>query len=166
MGLLIVKADFTGKFGVGKTNFDKLDAYIARYEKKHLRKLLGVELYDLFETDVTDNGVNNLTARFDAIYDPIIQDDGDDVIENNGMKQMVLGLVWFDFVREFKIKITHEGAVVNDEEVAQNVDSAFMYQRYNEAVEDWKVIQWYIDDNSSTYPEYNGQELKFAHWAL
>ena len=51
---LIIADDFTGKYEVHISQFtaDKLQEYIDRYETSILNKLLGVELYNLFITDI------------------------------------------------------------------------------------------------------------------
>lgn len=181
MGLIINKADFIGKYAIGKTNFDSIDAYIARYEEPLLIGVLGVELFKLFKADWIANTPTTLTPIYQSIYDVIREDDLDSWVgwdewiywpcENNirqnfGMKSMLVGLVWFEIVREFKIKMTSAGAFINEAEVSVIADNSFMYQRYNEAAQDAQVIRWFIIKNDTDYPTYNGQYKELAHWAL
>jgi hypothetical protein len=169
MGLLINKTDFTGKYALGKTNFDSIDAYIARYEEPLLIDLLGVELFKLFKADVLIVPPVPSAAIYLAIYNPIRIDDIGNcpaIRVNNGMKSMLIGLIWFEYLRDLKIKMTAAGPAIDEVEVSVLASTDFMYQRYNEAVKDWGVIEWFIEQNIDDYPLYNGQKKLLAHWSL
>jgi hypothetical protein len=169
MGLLISKSDFTGKFQLGKTNFDSIDAYIARYEEPLLIELLGVTLFNLFKTDLLISPPIPTNPIYLAIYNSIrVDDEGNcpPIRVNNGMKSMLIGLIWFEYLRDLKIKMTAAGAAIDEVEVSTLAATDFMYQRYNEAVHDWNVIEWYIGENEIDYPDYNGQKKLLAHWSL
>lgn len=167
MGLIINKPDFVGKFSVGKTNYDSLDAYILRYEEFFLIELLGVELFKLFKTAYTGDPTLVATPIYKTIFDVIrIDEVGCAPFQNNGMKSMILGMVWFAYVKEFDIKMTSSGAVIDASEVSSVADKSFMYQRYNECIKDQNVIHWYIDKNIAVYPLFNGIEKRLSHWSL
>lgn len=168
--MIITTADFVGKYKAGGTNFAALQSYIDRYEAILLRELLGVELYELFKTAYIADNTLVATPIYKAIYDAIAQDNDEGcepkVIQNNGMKQMLVGMVWFYFVRDLVVKMTNAGPVNDQSEVSEMANPTFMYQYYNEAVHDWKVIQWYIDENSTDYPTFNGIDKSIAHWSI
>jgi len=168
--MIITTADFVGKYKVGGTNFDAIQPYIDRYEKKFLRELLGATLFNLFDAAYTIDHTLVAYPIYKAIYDPIIQDNDSGcepkVIQNNGMKQMLLGLIWFEFVRDLVTKMTNAGPVNDEAEASNKANLQFMYQYYNESVHDWQTIQWYIEENDTDYPDFNGMELRIAHWAL
>ena len=54
MGILIDKSDFTGIYELNISIRDKVDEYIEEFEKPILVKLLGSDLFDLFEADLTN----------------------------------------------------------------------------------------------------------------
>jgi len=170
MGLIINKPDFVGKYKIGGTNFDAVDKYIDRYEVKFLKELLGVELFGLFKIAYDADPTLVPTPIYKAIFDPISEDNDTGcepkVIQNNGMKQMLIGLIWFEFVRDLTIKMTNAGPKNDEAEVSNSADLNFMYQYYNEAVHDWQTIQWFINKNEADYPTFNGETLTIAHWAL
>lgn len=161
MGLLIVNADFVGKYELPKNIFitDKIDKYIAQYEENYLRKLLGVTLFDLFKADVA--GFAPVTDIYLNIFNPIYQDYNTELKISEGMKKMLLGFLYFEITRDFKFKQTMSGPAVNQSETSNIVDlaQANIYGRYNEAVNSYETIQWYIRKNktATVYETFNGQ---------
>lgn len=164
MGLIIDTDDFTGRFHVAETSFSELSDWITGHEKKYLVQLLGVELFDLFK-DNLNNQVPQ-SARFTSIFNPVFADHDDEVKQNRGMKEMLLGFIRWEFLRDQKLKNTSSGTFVNESELSRAADRNEIYRCYNDSVHDAQIIQWYIEENSEDYPEYNGQCFSFAHWAL
>jgi len=157
VGLLINKSDFesSGKYAIGTTNEDAVDAYILRYEEKVIIELLGVTLFDLFKADVEANTVSTLDPIYQVIYDPIRIDDDGCIKFSYGMKSMVLGMVYFEIVRDLAVKPTSGGMMNNVSEISQFADLNYVYSRYNESINDQNVIQWYIENHLTDYPTYN-----------
>jgi hypothetical protein len=168
MGLLIAKSDFLGKYKIAQNSFTDVDSYINRYEKEYLVALLGAELYDLFEADVIPATKVPATQIYIDIYQPFAVDDNTRILSSKGMKDMVLGFIYFEFVRDDKYKNTVSGNVVGQSE--NNRESGFsefnLYSRYNEAIDSYWNIQCYINKNLTDYPEYNGQHKSISHWAI
>jgi hypothetical protein len=168
MGLLITTADFVDKFYIPNDadTTTLLNSYIDRYEKKYLIELLGVELYKLFEADI--NGTTHVpqTGIYTKIYEEILEDSDGDIYISKGMKDMLLGFIWFEFVREYKYKFTASGHTVSASENSNQVrfDDMNIYGRYNESVSSYEVIQWYIMENESDYPDFNGKCKSIAYW--
>lgn len=164
MGLLIVKTDFTGKYKISQNTYSAIDSYIAKYEELYLIQLLGADLFALFKADV----VNYLpqTAKYLTIYNKITKDDGNYIRVSEGMKEMILGFIYFEFMRDDKFKSTPSGVIAGQSENSR--ETAFeennIYSRYNTSIKSYKTIQWYIEQNSSVYPEYNGQDKGFSSW--
>lgn len=169
MGLLITKDDFIGKYAVAKSIFDELDSFIERYEEDKLRDLLGVELFNDFKTAYEADPLLPGNPELKSILDPIKEDNLGGCpkqMKNQGMKQMVLGLVYFQYMQDIIIKQTQNGGSLDKSELSDRTDSNYIYDRYNEAVADYNVIQWFIEKNSDNYPKYNGIKLEISHWAL
>lgn len=168
MGIYISKTDFTGKYAVAKNIFDSLDDYIDKYEETYLIQLLGWELYKLFKADLQYVAPPPATAIYLALWDKFTEDDGGDIITSNGMKEMLLGFIFFEFMRDLPYKATAGGISVNEVEVSEQADISgnSLNSKYNEAVGTYQAIQWYIADNSEDYPEYNGQKKTITHWSL
>ena len=166
MGILIDSEDFTGKHAIAQNSFTSIDDYITRYEKEYLISLLGAELYDLFVADLTAQVPGS--AIYLSLYNVKHSDYGGQVIYSRGMKEMLLGFVYFEYVREEKFRPTISGIRTNASEISREVgfDEFNLNARHNEAVSTFEAIQWYIDQNRSDYPTYNGQCKRRAHWAL
>jgi hypothetical protein len=165
MGLLVDNTDFSsGKYKIAQGSFSDLTSYIDKYESIYLRRLLGVELYNLFENDVDSNTKQPVTQKFIDIFDPISEDDDSEIRISEGMKEMLKGFIYFEYVRSQKFKNTVSGTVVNQPENAKDAQfsNTHIYNIYNEAVLSADTIQWYINENSSVYPEYNGQEFQIT----
>lgn len=166
MGLLIAKTDFTGKYSIAQNSFTKLDDYIAKYEKNVLRKLLGITLFNLFEADVVS--MVPTTPIYQSLYNPFQQDNNNLIVISEGMKSMLLGFVWYEYIRDEKFKNTIVGTVVGANENAREsgFSEAYVYGRYNDSICTYNAIQWFILKNKTDYESYNGQQLSLSHWAL
>jgi hypothetical protein len=69
---------------------------------------------------------------------------------------MLLGLIYFYYVRDNVKKQTMNGAVEQQTEVATKSDNTFLYLKYNEAVRTYQAIQRYAYNNIATYPTFCG----------
>lgn len=165
MSLLIQATDFTGKHEIVQQMNPKLTAYIEMYEKQYLRKLLGVTLYDLFAAQVTSYVV--ASGIYKNLYDAFQEDDGGSIVESEGMKEMLKGFIYFQYMRDLPFKSTESGIMINQHEnTVLTPNDLPITTRYNQAVKTYEAIQWYIVQNSDDYPDYNGQCIKPIHWAL
>ena len=161
MGILIDSEDFVGKWAIAQDDYstDRLDEYITTFEKQYLVYLLGVELFDLFQADLVAQVPQ--TARFVSIFNEFYIDDNSCVFHSEGMKKMLLGMVYFQYVRDNDIKQTPSGTFKNNSELATKFPSFNqVVQRWNQSTDTFGTIQWYICDNPTTYPEYNGQLIQ------
>jgi hypothetical protein len=156
MGLLIVADDFVGKYELAKSNDDKIDEYIEEYEEKHLTELLGKELFDLFEATVDENTHKPVGAPYLNIYNPFTEEINGLIYTSEGLKKMLLGFIYFQYVRDNRVKQTMNGAVEQQTEVSSKSDNTFLYPRYNQAVTTYRAIQVYILDNLTTYSTFLG----------
>lgn len=159
MGILIDSDDFVGVFELAQGTYidADIDAYIDQREKDILVNLLGVELFDLFEADLVSQVP--ATPIYETIYNSFYIDDDSCVRSSDGMKKMLLGLIYFYYVRDDSSVNTAMGNRVNNAENSRESNSSErgLVQRYNKAVDTYQSIQWYICDNDDVYPTYNGQ---------
>lgn len=165
MGLFIEKEDFVGKFLVAKGNYDLLDNYIDRYEVPYLKQLLGATLYELF---IADYGLPSQDPIYGVLIDAFDEDDEDEIVSSKGIADMLLGFIYFEYMREQNIKPTNTGLVIGQSENsgAAKVDDNYIYDRYNSSIETYCAIQWYINEHDEDYPDYNGQQKRISHWSL
>ena len=155
MGLIVVKDDFTGKYDLVKSINDKIESYISAYEENYLRELLGIDLFNLYKANV----VNHLpvNASYLTITNPLYVEQNGYSIVSNGIKDMLLGFIFFEYVRDNKIKQSMSGSVVNGVDNSNNdFTQEFLFQRYNESIDIYKNIQLYIELNKPTYATYKG----------
>lgn len=164
MGLLISKTDFVGKYKISQNTYTDIDSYISKYEEPYLIDLLGVELFDLFKAQVSSQVV--AAGIYKDLYDPIREDDDSCIRISEGMKEMLLGFIFFEYMRDQKYKPTPSGKVTGQSEL--NRETSFeennIYGRYNISIKSYETIQWYINENIDIYPTYNGQYKKIVSW--
>lgn len=131
-------------------------------EASIIYELLGAELGALFIADLDGNGVPQ-EARFLSIYNAFADDTGyGAVVESKGIKFYVKNIIWYFFARQNNHLITTSGNTVKKSENADvSVDPFFLAQNYNKSIRTGQAIQWYINENLSDYPEYQGQELHY-----
>ena len=154
MGLLITKSDFTGVYALSTSISDKITAYIAEYEEKYLRELLGATLFDLFKADVSSYVPQ--TTKYLTIFNEINSDEYGYLLHSDGMKKMLLGFIYYEYVVGNTIQHTNTGLVANVNEISLNADFSLVYMKYNKSVDTYKNIQYYIEQNSSDYPDFAG----------
>lgn len=161
MGKFVATSDFTGKHDLPENCAEELQAFIDRYEEHYIKKLLGAELFDLF---IADLDINNdpQTARFVDIFNAFHKDDDQLLVISRGIKDMLLGFIYFEFVRNANNRVTSTGTIRQNKSISENIDvfQADVMGRYNEAVETFNAIQWYIlVFKPEDYPEENGQSI-------
>lgn len=158
MANLVEITDFEGQFQIARDNFTKaiFDDYRDEKQFNLIYKLLGAELGQLFIDDLDANGVP-VTARFTAIYEAFIVDDGSSVRESKGIKEMTIAYIYYYWCRDNNRNVGITGNTKNkgeNSDVIETVD--WIVRAYNKAIATYKEIQWYIGENSTDYPEYNG----------
>jgi hypothetical protein len=156
MGILINTTDFVGKYAIAQNSFSKLGQFITDYETNYLYDLLGKTLADAFIATVSNN--LPVGASYLAIYNVIELDLGYRIERNEGMKNMLLGFIYFEFMRKDPIKSTIAGQSLNSiENGVPVIDSWGMTSIYNSSVNNYQIIQYYINQNLTDYPNYKGQ---------
>jgi hypothetical protein len=160
---LVLNTDFVGEWKISQKCADELDAYILRYEKIYLVQLLGKELYDLFIADL-DAGTPQqpTTQRFIDIYNSFEQDESNCIVVSEGMRLMLIQLIYFHFVRDQAYFNSPVGTV--HAKVSASSDPGYngynLTSSYNRGIENYRSIQWKILDESATYPEENTQHQR------
>lgn len=165
MGLILLNTDFvTGDYLIAQTSYTlaNLNAFIDKHEEEALIALLGKELFDLFEADVLNHVPQ--AARFVTIFEPMRTKD----YKSLGIKEMLQGFVWYEYVT--KQKVVNSGAgpqVAKSETGRESGFSEYNYwDSYNKAVNTHNNIQAYIEANLADYEEYEGECKEIIHWAL
>lgn len=168
MGLLISKTDFVGLYKIAQNIYTDIDSFIAAYEEKYLIELLGADLFAAFKADINPTTKEPDTAIYQALYNEFHIDDNGRIRLSFGIKNMILGFVYFHYIREQKYKSTVTGVVVNSNENSREsaFDDNFMARKYNESIGTYTSIQWYVNENIASYPLYNGIVKGLTHWAL
>lgn len=166
MGILIKNTDFVGAYRISQNCFSDLDVYIEENERKYIEDLLGSELSQEFISDL--NAMQPQTQKFIDIYDPFTEDDGISINRSEGMKKMLIGMIYFDYVRDVNFKVTTGGVKRNAVEVSNDVgtNEHDLWRRYNRSIETYNAIQGFICDNLPTYSNYNGQMKYVSHWSF
>lgn len=159
MGILIVASDFSGKWNIAKSSNDELDAYIEMYEERFLIELLGKTLFDLFEADLTARVPQ--TDPYKLIYNSFVDDSltGQFILFSDGMKDMLLALIYFEYVRDRQIKMPISGPKREQSEVMSETSNTFLIPKYNKGVDTYNAIQWYIirhKDDWDVFEDFNG----------
>lgn len=163
MANIITSDDFVGEYVIPKNCFSELQRYIDKYEDHYLVRLLGAELYNLFIADLT-NGVPS-TQRFLDIFNSFKIDDHNCLRISEGIKQMLVQFIYFHIVRDLGVKKSIGGVTVFENEVSsQSMYSGFnIVESFNEGVDNWLQIQWFICDNDDLYPEENGEPTRYMN---
>ena len=165
---LVLNSDFTGKYSLALTQFNTadIDAYIAKYEKEYLLKLLGADLYTLFIADLDASTPQvPVSAIYLALFNSFDTDYNSKIKSSDGIVEMLKGFIYYNYTKDIVQNQTPIGSTMpkNENSTVMSLNQS-MCTRFNDQVLSFEAIQWYICDNSTDYPDYNGQELKFEYF--
>ena len=157
-------SDYIGKYKLSTGIYDqsKLTEYITRYEPRYLRELMGVEMYNEFESDLDVDGLPQ-SPNFIKIFSPLYEDVGNyyyawnrfyvlnDIIESEGMYEMLKGFVYYEYSKDLVNEMTPYGNVkpTSENSTIANTGFSMIYTRYNEAIRSFDSIQQYIIMNQN-----------------
>ena len=167
--------DFVGIVEQSTNEFTdpKIQLYIDRFEPIYLTDLLGCDLYDLFVADLSPTPAEPTSVPQDAIYlsifDAFTDDDGNTnglQHRSEGMVEMLKFFVMFHYARDNQFDFAMTGATKNtfsNAEIA-DINGTNAIDNYNKGVETYQEIQWYICENLTDYPTYNGMAKEITLW--
>lgn len=165
---IVQTSDFVGEYKVSQSRFTELGLYITKYEKYYLLRMMGADLYALFIADLTVTTPQiPQAARFLTIFNPFnsIPLYPDSLYISEGIKKMLVQLIYFHYIRESNHFNTTVGQVSNNTENSNNTPfEGNMINAYNEAIDNYSNIQMYIQSDSITYPEYVDSEVFYLNY--
>lgn len=167
--MIVTLSDFsTGKFELHRGMYDnsKIQNYIDVYEKRYLIELLGVELYNEFEADLTAGGGTPTEQRFIDIFNELNFDYAFCIYQSEGIKEMLVGFIYYEYLADQINQMTPNGNVLPKGENSDRATTLYqtVYSRYNLAVKSYDTIQKHIWLNRSNYDKFNGKPKGFAYW--
>lgn len=171
MANLIQISDFEGFYNISRSAADRRDLqiYIDRNEDYYLCELLGNTLKDLFISDLTGNVGEMVpqTQIYLDIYNPFcLEDCFCGVYRSRGMKSVLLGLIYADYIVDQLHQNTITGVVRSDNENSNVLSNDNVQRiadkRINDSVESWKAIKKYICNNMGSYPDYRGIDKSYS----
>lgn len=149
--MFITKDDFVGKYElhVGMYDLPTINDYISIYEQRYLVELFGTELYNQFIADLDVLNVPqspNFQFIFYPFYENILLHT---IIQSEGIKQMLKGFIYFEYLKDKTNQMTPNGNVVPMGENSTTASTIYsmMYARYNEAMRTFRAIQTHIAIN-------------------
>ena len=161
MGLIIsASEDFNfGKYAINDADVTRqnLKEYVKQNETRLIYELLGVDLGNLLIADLGPNK-EPVTQRFITIFDPLAFNWANRLIMSKGIKEILKGFVFSEFVREQNYKNNINGSSRNLYEQGEVISANFagITHKYNEAIDSFCAIQLYINENKTDYPEFKG----------
>lgn len=161
--MILSVADFINKYELHTGMYDqnKIQAYINKYEPRYLRQLLGVDLAADFVADFNNQQIPN-SPNFLEIYNPFAFDsgynfylwngiyEGTGQLLSDGIKEMLLGFIYFEYAKDLVNQMTPFGNVKPKSENSDIANTLFsmMYTRYNESITSYRAIQNYVRMNN------------------
>jgi len=157
-------SDFIGQYeiNINKNNVNNVQACIDSVEELALLQLFGVDF-----KDIVLDGVDNLDPIYEKLYNPFnYQDSCDRIWQSKGVKEMLLGFIYFEWFATHSVAVVLDGQRENESENSKVASSLKTNneKRYNDAVKTYRAIQAYINDNMDIYPEFKGQDKLLMNW--
>jgi len=162
---ILQTSDFIGQYQISQTVYGSLTSYIEKYEQYYLLRLFGAELYNLFVSDLTGSTPQvPQTQKYIDLFNEFSIDDGNCIRRSEGMKQMLIQFIYFQFIRDTNFEVTDSGVMRTASEVSSILpyNGFNLIESYNQAVENYNNIQWYICDKPLDYPEENVQHIGYT----
>lgn len=150
------------KININKHNELNVQACIDSVEELALIQLFGVEF-----KDIVLQGVVDLDPIYVKLYDPFVfQDSCDRIWQSKGVKEMLLGFIYFEWYATHSVAVVLDGQRENESENSKVASSltANNEKRYNDAVKTHRAIQAYINENLDIYPEFKGKGKLLMNW--
>ena len=154
--------DFVGKYALhtGMYDVNKLQDYIDIYEPRYLKNLLGIDLYNQFQSDLLNNVPQS--PNFIKIFNEFSEDLGynfytnygvgysSNQLDSEGILQMLKGFIYFEYAKDLVNQMTPYGNVkpLSENSEVANTGFSMIYTRYNEAIRSYRSIQSYIRYNN------------------
>lgn len=162
MAQLIQISDFVGKYKIiNQTSTTMLQDYIDKVESEILLKLFGAELKTLFLADVV--AYVPVTAKYLALYNEILLTHNHS-FENysSGLKDLLLSIVYFRWFNKVQVSESVNGLKsIESSNSVQQPSKIYLVDLYNNAINNYKVIQVFISQNSEDYEEFEGIGIEY-----
>lgn len=164
MASITTPADFNGQYSINrnKNNEASIQACIDSVEELVLLELFGVDFKDIVLQGVVDEVV-----IYENLYNPFnFQDSCDRIWQSKGIKEMLLGFVYWEWFATHSVAVVLDGQRENESENSKSASSlkANNEKRYNDAVKTYRAIQAYINENLDIYPEFKGKGKLLMNW--
>lgn len=162
MPILLNVSDFADRYNVAKTTPDTqvIQSFIDLYEKSYIYQVLGVDLGDTVIAYLAN------PTPADPVLDKIInalawQDRCGTLYESQGLKNILLGFVYWHYVTESHVQPSATGgvAIQKVETATQSFLSPEVTNKYNDSARWAKAVQYYCLENSGDYPTFKGQKI-------
>ena len=170
--ILLKTTDFSGfqLIALNNQTIPTLQAYIDKFEKTFLQKILGINLANLFIADLA-NATQD--PRFAVIEDLFAFEQNQSQYFSQGLKMILASMVYYEFVSNTQSGHSSTGVYgsINESMTNKSDNDAYRYGeiRWNDALDSIEAIQWYCKTYANqlypttpamTYPEYNGQDIE------
>lgn len=164
MASITTPNDYIGQYVIsnGAVKQPKIQACIDSVETTILCELFGVDF-----KGIVLQGVVDLDPIYEQLYNPFeYQDSCDRIWISKGVKEMLLGFVYFHWYATHQTSETINGMRNKESENSSQTSAvqANTEQRYNEAVKTYRAIQAYIVQHLEDYPEFKGISKRLTGW--
>ena len=164
MASYITPEDFVGPFKRPSDQYSKVitQDYIDRLEGALVRRIFGAEMGNEVLAYVMDPAP--VDVLLDTIVNPIYADVNGRSIEYSGLKDTLLGFLWYEItVRTSKKPSMAGGSVAVKAEVSDKTYAD--PEIYCEAVRQVRAVQQYVLSNSDDYPNFRGKYFEMT-WMI
>jgi len=156
---ILILNDFDGIYTIPSHEFlnDRTLAIIHDYEYRHLRDLLGAELYNEFTTDLV-NGVPTTQKWTDFLDGKEYLSINGCMLNYEGIKSFLVPLVWADYILHAQNYQTNIGNVLPGAENATNTGDFNLNRISNDAwnvgIEKYNECYMYLWTNISDFQHF------------
>lgn len=140
----------------------ELETCIDKHEQNILIDLLGIELYKLFKADLTGTPEEPQNTPYTTIFEEILVEINGCNVHSEGINKMLIQFIYYYFM----VDQQHSKRVIGGRNTkAENSDPNSSYNlndAFNQGVKNFNAIQFYINNNISDFPLFNGESMNFT----
>jgi len=177
---ILEASDFVGKYKVSKDRYsiEMIQPYIDKYVPYYLARVFGATMSTALIADI-GSGSAPTDPDLLLVFNPFMEDAyypcfctynwygcEENVVISNGVKEMLLGFIYFHILTDKKVQLNPVSGTSRASTENSDVPlfpEAQVLQRYNDAVDTARAIQYKCRANNNTYPDFNGSEMNYNY---
>ena len=148
----VVIYNLAGTGDINRSIQEEVDKYVAIFEKKCLKRLLGNDLYDAFIAGLAESSVETRWSALKGL-----------LIDYQNKLSPIASYVWYWWLVDHQtVQVAGAQTKFNASDSENAINTQQIVDVYNDMVDEFQDVYDYIEENSDIYPEWENDAFDFA----